>query len=193
MLYLGLDDSILPEDFPIHHQIIQNQSMAEGNTVFLSISPAWDSSRAPAGQRAITMSTHTDLRPWWREYQHDRDAFEMRRLTYTEKLMAAARSLIPDMDGALRFSMAGTPLTFQRYTRRRWGWVGGYPQTSLFHYSKPRIAHNLWMVGDSIFPGQSMPAVALGGLRVASHILRSYSSRWFGVKTAQHSASPYRA
>jgi hypothetical protein len=28
------------------------------------------------------------------------------------------------------------------------------------------------MVGDSIFPGQSMPAVALGGLRVAGLVLR---------------------
>jgi hypothetical protein len=30
---------------------------------------------------------------------------------------------------------------------------------------------NVWMVGDSIFPGQSTAAVALGGLRVARAIL----------------------
>jgi hypothetical protein len=29
----------------------------------------------------------------------------------------------------------------------------------------------MWMVGDSIFPGQSVPAVALGGMRVAKSIL----------------------
>jgi hypothetical protein len=32
----------------------------------------------------------------------------------------------------------------------------------------------LWMVGDSIFPGQSTAAVALGGLRVARAILAEY-------------------
>jgi phytoene dehydrogenase-like protein len=193
MLYLGIEDSIIPADFPLHHQILQSESVAEGNTVFLSISPAWDSSRAPKGQRAITMSTHTDLRPWWHAYAHERDDYEARKHSYTEKLLGAARRIIPDLGSAIRFSMPGTPLTFERYTRRRWGWVGGYPQTSLFLYHKPRLAENLWMVGDSIFPGQSMPAVALGGMRVANHILQSYSSLKHGMETARHSASPYQA
>jgi len=34
---------------------------------------------------------------------------------------------------------------------------------------------NLWMVGDSIFPGQSTAAVALGGLRVAQAVLSEYN------------------
>jgi hypothetical protein len=33
------------------------------------------------------------------------------------------------------------------------------------------------MVGDSIFPGQSTPAVALGGLRVAKTILKELGSQ----------------
>jgi len=51
------------------------------------------------------------------------------------------------------------------------GWVGGFPQTNLFRAWTPRLAPNLWMVGDSIFPGQSTAAVALGSLRVASAVL----------------------
>jgi hypothetical protein len=35
----------------------------------------------------------------------------------------------------------------------------------------------MWLVGDSIFPGQSTTAVALGGLRVAQAIV---NSRGFG-------------
>jgi hypothetical protein len=49
--------------------------------------------------------------------------------------------------------------------------VGGFPQTSLFRAWGPRLAPGLWMVGDSIFPGQSTAAVALGGLRVAGALL----------------------
>lgn len=188
MLYLGLDESILPADFPLHHQIIQNNQVGEGNTVFLSISPAWDVSRAPKGQRAVTMSTHCDLRPWWRESEHDHAAYSARREAYTERLIAAARSILPEVNQATLLSLPGTPLTFQRYTRRRWGWVGGYPQTSLFRYQKPRLANNLWMVGDSIFPGQSMPAVALGGMRVAGHILQAHYPKRLWVEKAQDSA-----
>ena len=58
--------------------------------------------------------------------------------------------------------------------RREWGWVGGFPQTNLFRAWAPRLAPNLWMVGDSIFPGQSTAAVALGGLRVARALLAEY-------------------
>ena len=69
------------------------------------------------------------------------------------------------------FSMPGTPVTFQGFTRRAWGWVGGFPQTNLFRAWGPRLGRNLWMVGDSIFPGQSVTAVALGGVRVANDVL----------------------
>jgi hypothetical protein len=36
----------------------------------------------------------------------------------------------------------------------------------------PRLGPGLWLVGDSIFPGQSTAATALGGLRVAQQVLR---------------------
>ena len=53
--------------------------------------------------------------------------------------------------------------TFQFFTRRPLGLVGGYPQTSLFHVNSPATQlPNLWQVGDSIFPGQSTAGVTLG-------------------------------
>jgi hypothetical protein len=76
---------------------------------------------------------------------------------------------------AANLVLPGTPVTFQRFTRRLWGWVGGFPQTSLFRAWGPRLGRNLWLVGDSIFPGQSVPAVALGGMRVARSLLAGLS------------------
>jgi hypothetical protein len=32
------------------------------------------------------------------------------------------------------------------------------------------------MVGDSVFPGQSIPAVALGGIRVANEVMKNLAS-----------------
>ena len=171
ILYIGLDGSAIPAGFPLHHQIIQGEPLGENNSVFLSISPNWDTSRAPDGKHAITLSTHTDLRPWWQLYQHDRDGYEARKQEYSQRMMETVRRVIPDIEIASELVLPATPVTFQRFTRRAWGWVGGYPQTGLFRAQNPRRYPGLWMVGDSIFTGQSVTSVALGGLRVAADVL----------------------
>lgn len=172
MVYVGLDGAIIPPDFPLHHQIILGRPLGEGNSVFASLSPAWDAGRAPAGQRALTLSTHTTLDGWWQLYENDRSAYEARKNELAEKVLAAAEVAMPGLRSAARLVMPGTPVTFQRFTRRKWGWVGGFPQTNLLRTLGPRLSPNLWLVGDSIFPGQSTAAVALGGLRVAQQALR---------------------
>jgi C-3',4' desaturase CrtD len=174
MLYLGIDENAVPPDFPLHHQVLKSRSLAEGNSVFLSISPGWDIGRAPSGQRAMTMSTHTDLRQWWKLYENDRAAYETLKAEYSERLMAAAAQVLPNIREATTLAFPGTPVTFERFTRRAGGWVGGFPQTGLLSTRAPRLGPGLWRVGDSIFPGQSVAAAALGGLRVARSLLTPY-------------------
>lgn len=171
MLYIGVDDSLIPRDWPLHHQVIVREPMGEGNTIFLSASPAWDAQRAPFGQRALTLSTHTALGPWWHLFQTDRAAYEMRKQLYAERLLTTAERALPGIRAAARLVKPGTPVTFQRFTRRDRGWVGGFPQSTLRENWGPHLAPGLWMVGDTIFPGQSTAAVALGALRVADTIL----------------------
>lgn len=171
VLYVGLDGTAAPPDLPLHHQVVTGSQLAEGNTVFLSLSPAWDETRAPTGRRALTLSTHTDLKPWWELFERDRPAYEERKAAYTKRLLAAAEIALPGLRDAAGLVLPGTPITFQRFTRRARGWVGGFPQTSLFRAWGPRLAPRLWLVGDSIFPGQSTAAVALGGVRVAHGVL----------------------
>jgi C-3',4' desaturase CrtD len=171
MLYIGMDDAVLPSHLPLHHQIVVGEPLGNGNTVFLSLSPAWDEGRAPERQRALTLSTHTDLDGWWELHEHDRRGYEVRKQAYTEHVLAAAEVAVPGLRDATSLILPGTPVTFQRFTRRLWGWVGGFPQTSLTRTWAPRLAPGLWLVGDSIFPGQSVPAVSMGGLRVARSVL----------------------
>lgn len=171
MVYVGLDDGAIPAGLPLHHQVIVREPMGEGNTVFLSLSPAWDGGRAPAGQRALTISTHTALAPWWKLRRQDSARYEARKKFYVNRMLRAAEGVLPALRPAAKLILPGTPVTFQRFTRRASGWVGGFPQTSLFRTWAPRLAPDLWMVGDSIFPGQSTAAVALGGLRVARAVL----------------------
>lgn len=171
MVYVGFDEKILPADLALHHQVIVDEPLGEGNSIFLSFSPGWDQSRAPAGKRALTISTHTRLERWWELHRHDRSTYEKQKDNFTEKILGAAERVLPGIRDTAEMVMPGTPVTFQRFTRREGGWVGGFPQTSLFRAWGPRLARQTWMVGDTIFPGQSVPAVMLGGLRVARAVL----------------------
>jgi C-3',4' desaturase CrtD len=176
-LYLGFDESALPKstegEEALHHQVIAARPLGEGNSIFVSISPGWDQKRAPAGKRAATVSTHTRLAPWWQLHDHDREAYEKTKSEYVRKMMANVESIFSSIQEAADLVLPGTPVTFQRFTHRKHGWVGGFPQTSLLRSQPARLKRNIWMVGDSIFPGQSVAAVALGGLRVSGDIIRA--------------------
>jgi phytoene dehydrogenase-like protein len=175
MIYLGLNESVIPAGFPLHHQILRARPLAEGNSIFLSISPEWDEQRAPRGKRAITISTHTELEQWWRIQAQNPKAYQEKRQHLKEKILRVVETLMPGFRQHTDLILDGTPLTFAQFTGRERGWVGGFPQINLFQGMAPRLAKNLWMVGDSIFPGQSTTAVALGGLRVAQGVLNRIS------------------
>jgi C-3',4' desaturase CrtD len=177
ILYAGVDGEIFPPGIPLHQQVVKTYPLGEGNTVFISTSPAWDKSRAPAGKRAVTLSTHTALEPWWDLHQKDPQGYQDKKEAYTARLMKAAESILPGFRDAAGMVLPGTPLSFQRFTRRAFGWVGGFPQTDLFQSPPPQLSPGLWMVGDSIFPGQSTAAAALGGLCVAQAVLQKQPLR----------------
>ena len=136
------------------------------------------------------MSTHTKLGPWWQLFEQDRPAYEARKQQYLDTMLAAAEQALPGLRTAADLVIPGTPVTFQRFTRRAHGWVGGFPQTSLLRAWGPRLSTGLWMVGDSVFPGQSTAAVALGGLRVAGAILAESGTDPSLVSTRSQSVIP---
>lgn len=176
-LYLGLDERHLLPDLPAHHQVIVDHTrpLGEGNTVFISLSEPGDTRCAPEGMRTATLSTHTAVTPWLQLRQTDSPAaYCERREEYTNRLLAAAERVVPGLCRAIRLCLPGTPVTFATYTRRPSGMVGGFPQTSFFQARGPGTGiPNLWLVGDSIFPGQSTAGVTLGGMRVATAVLQS--------------------
>jgi C-3',4' desaturase CrtD len=180
VLYLGVQDAQLPPDLPDHHQVITDVQgpLGEGRSLFVSLSPDWDTRRAPAGQRAVTVTTHTAIQPWWDLLAHDHGAYEARKAEYTERILTAIARAIPGFGRSVTRVMSGTPVTYQTWTHRHLGMVGGFPQVSLFKARGPRTGLvNLHMVGDSIFPGQSTAGVTAGALRVAHDIQRSLPLR----------------
>lgn len=175
-LYLGLETAQLPPLAITHHQVILDPTrpLGEGNSVFISLSDPHDGSRAPAGMQTATISTHTAVSSWCELHrQPTRTAYLEQREVYTQRLLHTTEQAIPGISQAIRLCLPGTPLTFEYYTKRPQGMVGGFPQTSIFKARGPHTGiPNVWLVGDSIFPGQSTAGVTLGGMRVAEEVHR---------------------
>jgi C-3',4' desaturase CrtD len=188
VLYLGLADLELHDQSSgiCHHQVIVDPALppGEGNTVFISLSKPDDPHRAPPGLRAATLSTHTTVGKWWQAAYPDRanplgtlgdthgPDYAVLEASYTERVLTAAERALPGLRGAIRLCLPGSPTTFERYTHRPLGMVGGYAQTSIFRTRGPRTPiPNLWLVGDSVFPGQSTAAVTIGAMRTAADVL----------------------
>jgi len=172
MLYIGIPaDTVLNN--ADHFQVVKdyNKPLGEGNSIFISLSDADDPTRAPAGYRAVTVSTHTAIGEWWKLRENDPKAYQDRVANYRDRLLEGAEIAIPGVSRAAILILPGTPRAFEFYTGRIGGMVGGFPQTSLFKARGPRTGiPNLWLVGDSVFPGQSTAGVTAGALRVAAGI-----------------------
>ena len=163
--------------FPDHFQVIRSydEPLGETNSIFMSFSSPGDTKRAPPGHRALMISTHTRAADWWalRAAPDDGVAYEARKDEYVERMIDQACTVIPDLRARIRLKLAGTPVTFRFYTRRHNGGVGGFAFTSLFSARGPWTGlRKAWLVGDSIFPGQSTAGVTMGALRVVDEVTR---------------------
>lgn len=177
-LYAGVEgvDDLASE----HHQVIADYAhpLGETNSIFMSFSMPGDTARAPAGFRTLTISTHTRAQDWWelRNTPGMQQAYEDRVALYSERMLSHAERAVPGIRNRIRLLLPGTPVTFRYFTRRHKGGVGGFPFTSLLHARGPWTGmRNAWLVGDSIFPGQSTAGVTMGALRVADDVARHLS------------------
>ncbi len=177
-LYLGVDEAAIPAGMAEHHQVIAHydRSLGEANSVFISAHPADDRSRAPNGQRAITVSTHTEAERWWRWRNDDPARYRAEKAAMAERMLDTVALALPGIRRHIRYQQVGTPFSFWRYTQREQGMVGGLPQrlsSSGLCSLGPRATGigGLWLVGDSTFPGQSTAAVTQSGIRVYNALL----------------------
>ncbi|NTU54176.1 MAG: FAD-dependent oxidoreductase [Chlorobiaceae bacterium] len=173
MLYLGIDAAVFDHAGANHLQLMASEGdPGEGRSLFVSASPADDLTRAPEGERAVTVSTHSRSGPWFEALQQGRGAYEVMKEKYTDSVLRLLCEQLSEAEGAIRSMMAATPCSWERWTGRHLGVVGGYPQTSLFNVRGPSTGYeNLFLVGDSIFPGQSLPGVVTGARRCVELLL----------------------
>ncbi len=177
MLYLAIDADAAEREAAHHLQLIDDRSapFTEGNHVFCSVSSGRETERAPPGQRTVTVSTHVPMKKL-RSLSADEQGEYVAAIQ--EKMRETLRKRAPRLWRGKQFETTASPRTFERFTGRHLGYVGGVPRrVGLQHYRPrslwPREAERgLYAVGDSVLLGQSTLAVALGGVRTAEAIAR---------------------
>ena len=145
---------------------------AESSLMMLSVAPASDA-RAPAGVRAATLSTFTDAEGWF-SFHADETEHERQDQSRLELIWQRLHRALPRLGERVEVIETATPRTFYEQTRRKLGMVGGLGQ-SLEVFGENFPTHrtpldNLYMVGDTVFPGQGLAAVSQSALIVANEI-----------------------
>jgi len=180
ILHLGVDQGVMTGRPCDHLQLLHPDSngLAEGRSLFLSASPSADESRAPVGKRAVSLSTHTAVASWWRAWQQGPRAYGDLKMEYTRRVLDLAEQYVPGLGRGIGLCLAGTPVTYARYTGRHLGLVGGYAQTRVW---PPRQElhglKNCTLVGDHCFPGQSIAGVTVGAALAVDRLMRRLSSQ----------------
>jgi phytoene dehydrogenase-like protein len=154
---------------PCHFELVDDpsQPFVAGNHVFVSISGETDGPRAPNGARTMTVSTHVDLPALRALPPTERGA---RIAAIQDRMRVTLASRLPEWETVVH-ELPASPRTFERFTARPDGFVGGIPRTAGWHNYRElgpaEVAPRVWLVGDSVFPGQSTLGVAIGGMRAA--------------------------
>ena len=163
--------------WPRHLELVADPTrpLVAGNHVFASFSGRDEGHRAPPPYRTLTVSTHVDLA---RLHALDPMAQVREVAEVQQRMRQTLDSLAPEWSEEVLFETTASPRTFERFTGRPGGFVGGVPRRAgLAGYReilrRPLASiPGLYPVGDSIFPGQSTLATALGGVKTAERILR---------------------
>ncbi len=144
----------------------------DASSFFVTISQKGDLERAPKGWKTITISTHTNVNNW---LKLSKEEYTKRKETATQFILDEFEESFPEFrDSEKAYILAGTPETFEFFTKRYKGFVGGIPHSIKKSILKmpPNTTpfKDLFMVGDTVFPGQGTPAVVLSAINVYKRI-----------------------
>lgn len=163
--YVGLkDQKDWPDEaFNVHSRLGHSDHPENGEELYISVGKRNDSSRAPEGLRSLTASTHCGLSE---NASYQREEFK------TKLLQHLSNWGVPETN-ILHLEL-GDPKTFENFTSRLHGNVGGLPMTWEHTIAQPApqrsVFPGLYQIGDTSFPGQSVYACVMGARSVVEKI-----------------------
>ncbi len=173
VVYLGVKDTAIPAGCPPHLQFLYDYDgiIGENNSLFVSVSHPGDG-RAPDGKATIIASSFVDPNQWYGEGVN----YEAMKAEYTATAISKLSEYFDLAPEHIIVTEAGTPRTFEHYTGRDRGIVGGIGQRvstfGPFGFATRIPVRGLWMVGDSTHPGEGTAGVSYSAFTVVRQIDR---------------------
>lgn len=173
VVFLGVPETEVAGHQFTHHQLLQSyaEPLGNGNNMFVSVSSVGDTLSAPAGYRAVMISTHCDLKPWEKLTAQQ---YRAAKREAGDHLIELARRVYPQLAHQAVVYEVGTPRSYERFTGRPRGAVGGVRQT-LANANQWAVPYDIgcrgfWLVGDTTWPGLGTVACVLGSRHVADGV-----------------------
>lgn len=170
VVFLGVPEEEVSGQILTHHQILldYDSKLGNGNNMFISVSCKGDVVSAPEGFRSVMISTHCGIDEW---QDLSEAGYEFKKQQIGQYLIEQARKVYPDLGKNPVIYEIGTPLTYQKFTGRTNGSVGGFKQT-MKNVNFNAVPHdigikNFWLTGDNTWPGLGTVAGLISG-RIAS-------------------------
>lgn len=160
---------------PYHHQVILTGPIVHclSHSFFVSFSKPDDTYRHPEGYQILSISTHVDPEFWFGlNEKYD----ECKEQTANE-ILGHLKNIFPDFNEKdVVVIHTSTPRSWQNWVHRKHGRVGGLPNI----FSKNPLCspqtrtpfEGLYLVGDTVYPGQGIAGVTLSGMAAAYHLLK---------------------
>lgn len=154
----------------LYHQVHLEKSLigTDAKSVFISLSPLNDLERNNGQEQTVTMSVHIDLEKYHAllgsiDREHCKKSWE---IEFTNILLETFIFNILDVT----CHGIGDPSTFEHFTGRYQGSVGGLPHdvaSPIFFYPQfDTGVDNFYQLGDTTFPGQGIIGVMQGALNL---------------------------
>lgn len=165
---------VLPEEITLHHQIILENPIPilNSHSIFVSISHKKDKIRSANGVRVINISTHAPNPEKW--FNPDFDIKTQKQALHKYIIQALLEHFTYIKEEDIIYTHASSPKTWQKWVFRKYGNVGGIPQSMQikpWQMISPVTPHkNFFICGDTIYPGQGIAGVALGGILTVHRI-----------------------
>lgn len=177
--YAAIDARAVGHHKALFHHVLQDYTkpIHNGNNVLISLSPEGDPGYGPPDIRLATMSTHVRAEAW---ADLSPEVYTVKKDEYATRMRYALERAFPGVADEIRHIEFASPRSFSRYTRRVLGRVGGPPvsrsRSNLMAVDSSVLGKGLWVVGDSVFPGQGTMAVVMCAMRVLERIT---GKRWY--------------
>ena len=167
VFYGAIHRANLPVDCPGHIQIFDENF----GSLFISISME-DDQRAPAGMATLIASVFVDIDQW---SNLDSQSYARKKNILSKQIMTILNKQFDLLETSWDHQELSTPSSFERWTRRPGGIVGGlgqHPsQFGPFGLPSRTPLKGLWLCGDSIYPGEGTAGVSQSAMMVVRQLM----------------------